>query len=93
MADQFWRPIIDRHDHKNFFVFSATTVDFYKIYLYTYGLDDPGYSRTPISRIKYVGEKNGKFVKEYNTNEKDLKHGFLFLVINKYNGDVEFEAK
>lgn len=71
---------------------SVGLFDKFEGYVYTYGIDDPGYSRPTISKIVYYGVKDGKFVYEYRTN-LNVKHGFVFLAVNRYTGEVAFEAK
>ena len=64
----------------------------YAGYIHTYGLKDRKGSKTASTKILYNAMDGKKQVATYETNPM-LRPGFLFLVINKFDGAVEFEAK
>ena len=74
-------------------LFSFTVrIDIVQVNLYSYGLKDPGHSSRALSKILVYGKRDSKLVYEYKT-QANIKRGFLFVILNKFSGLVEFEAK
>ena len=74
-------------------LFSFTVkIDVVQANLYSYGLKDPGHGSRALSKILVYGKRGSKLVYQYKT-QTSIKLGFLFVILNKFSGLVEFEAK
>ena len=73
-------------------LFTVARVDEYDAFLHTYGSNNQRNTKRLSSKIIFHAKKFGRMFTEYKTS-LELTPGFLFLVVNKFDGVVEFEAK